>query len=103
MKETSQEEIIRLAVKHKDNPAISVLLTSFNESKAAAIQSSHYLDSRIGVALNSIDFKHDFSIPLDNKDIVIEAHKLASAMSSMNMTLMNLACVLQSLGEDIVY
>lgn len=103
MKETTQAEIIALAEKHKSNPAISALLASFSESKTTATNTANYLNTRIDVAINSINFKHNFRIPLNNEDFVTEAHKLACEMTIMNKTILNLACILQSLGEDIVY
>lgn len=103
MKDTTQAELETLASKHPGNAAVRALLTSLIEAKARVAGAHVEVEAMIANQKRAIEGQEDFSVMLDNTDFVGSAAKAASALSTMSAHYLNLATILQSLGEDIVY
>ncbi len=105
-KELTQYQVIELAkAKHADNPLVSALLATLLEARCAVEQHQPMLASYSTAMLELLrdPSQPGRSIPHANTDLVTSAAKMASALDLYARTVMNLACVLQGLGEDIVY
>ena len=100
---TTQAELIKLAEKHKSNPAISALLLSLQEARMMVQPSIQAMQGSANVVDLALKGEPDFSIPLDNSHIVVQAAKLSASLTRMASDFFTLATVLQALGEDVSY
>lgn len=100
---TTQAQLVELAMKRQDNPGVRALLLSLTEAKTQL----QLAKTQLNAAGQAVDYalagEPDFSIPLDSSHIVVSAAKMSAAMTRMASDYINLATVLQALGEDISY
>jgi hypothetical protein len=104
-KEHSQHEVVELAQKYKDNPGVATLLSTLTEARCLA---ERHLSSASGYATATLEVLRNpaqagRSIPYSSADTVTDAAKAASALDLYARTVINLACVLESLGEEVIY
>ena len=103
-KDLKQYEVVELAqMKYGENPLVSPLLVTLMEARAIASQNdvAGYSTAMLEVLRKPSEAGR--SIPLSNSDLVTSAAKMASALDLYARTVLNLACVLQALGEDFSY
>lgn len=103
---TTQADLIALANKHIDNPGVKVLLTSIKDAQMQAqsrLQSSRLCNANLlaAVSLNPNSASH-VSNTMAN-ELAAYAAQAAAYMHIMSSDLMNLACLLEKLGEEISY
>lgn len=103
MDHTTQAQLEKLAEKHANNAAVSALRTTLLESRAIVGQAHFGIDAFLGIQRRALAGEPGFSVALDHSDFVKAAATAAAALSRMACAYSNLACVLQSLGEDICY
>ncbi|MFK4706217.1 hypothetical protein ABIC83_003056 [Roseateles asaccharophilus] len=103
MKETTQAELETLAAKHLGKAGVRAMLTSLMEAKAKVAGAHVEIESMVAIQKRAIAGDQGFSVMLDNTDFVASAAKAAAALSTMSTTYMNLAVILNSLGENVVY
>jgi hypothetical protein len=103
MSQTSHAQLLLLADKHAANPLVGALRTSLLESKNIADAAQRSVEAHLGVQRNALDNVPGFSVSLDNSDFVAAAAKAAAALSRMAGDYLTLACVLESLGENVFY
>jgi hypothetical protein len=100
---TTQSELVQLAQKHADNPAVSILLTSLTESKHMAEQALGATQAICGSYAEAVKGTPGFAVSYDPSDLAKFASKAVAGIARMSADYSNLACVLQRLGEDISY
>lgn len=99
----AQAKLLELAQKHRENPAVSTLLTSLLECRTVANQHLDLMCSMAAVRSAALEGREGYTVPYDNSDLVTASAKASGALSRMAGDFSNLACVLQALGEDIHY
>ena len=103
MSHMTQAQLLELSEKHAENPIVMALRTSLLESKNIATVAQKGVEAYLGAQRNALAGEPGFYVSLDNSDFVAAAGKAAAALSRMAGDYLTLACVLQSLGEEVPY
>lgn len=100
---TTQAELLQLAEKHKDNPAVRILLTSLTQAQDQAIQRLKATISMAGTLEKGVQLHPGYAVSNDPSSFVATAAQASAAIAGMSADLMSLACLLENLGEQISY
>ena len=96
---TDQLELIQLAEKHRDNPSVSVMLLSIKENHSLATAALANLQRECNLMVKRVG---EGSVPSSNElteySITANTH-----MCILSHQYLNLATLLQKLGEEISY
>lgn len=100
---TNQFQLMEAAEKYKDsNAGVRILLASINEAKNSAIQSKNMLTMLMNRTEQQL-FNPAWHISYDQSEIVANAHRLSQSMHRASCALVDLACLLETLGEHVEY
>lgn len=96
---TDQLELLQLAEKHKDNPCVSVLVLSIRENHSLATAALSNLQRECNLMVSRVG---EGSVP-SSSDLTDYAILANTHMCMLSHQFLNLATVLQKLGEEISY
>jgi hypothetical protein len=103
MKETTQAELIALAQKHKDVPAVKSILVGIKDSQALVTIHLRSVELASGTLAKAAAFEEGYRVAFDHSDFVDSAAKVSNALSRISVLLTTLVSVLTALGETVEY
>lgn len=98
-----QAQLLELAEKHESNPGVSALVKTIQENLATVLV-------RLSAVRSSCDYYEKgarltkfYGIPRDGVNLVQNAALVSSSMSVIFSACLDLATVLEALGEDVSF
>lgn len=99
---TTQAELLQLAEKYADNPAVKVLITSIKEATTQLKLNLKSAKLRIEIFEDALE-KEDQDITGDFSHYAAYSSRIMGGVTRLTSDYMNLACILEMLGEKISY
>ena len=98
----SKYDLLELAEKHRSNIGISVMLQTYSEAQMDASTAAITIKNESKL-VDYIFFSPESRTPSNMDTLVKASIELSAAMGQMNSCLLNIAIILESLGEHVVW
>jgi hypothetical protein len=99
----AQKNLLDIATKHAENPAIRAILSSIEVTRAQAEVARTTLMGQLDVQARALALEDNFHLTLSQSDCVHTAASLSNAAMALSTLFFTLACALESLGETTGY
>jgi len=95
------KDLLDISVKHESNLAVAVTLVAIREAQSQ--QDLAFNNLKVQLQMIELAAAHNGTYTSDSNDLVFAAAAHRAATAKLNSNFMNLACILQKLGETVNY
>lgn len=100
---TTQKQLMELAQKHTDHVGVRALLPSIHQANGEALQYLTMLNSSSETLQKGVSREDGYAVMRDNSALMMHAFKASSALDRVAAYYVDLAVVLELIGEKVEY